>query len=136
MITDDQGRALWRGQGEPFQFKDEQEQAGVFCRLLRDHPEHEEIIVQEGRHEVDSSSFKYAGVSGVDGSRIVQVGYNTQSLFDALERKNLTQSAAIAGMILVGGLLIYYILNRFVTAPLGLLINAAREVEDRKLPDR
>jgi two-component system sensor histidine kinase/response regulator len=129
-VTDAQGRALWRAQPQPFQFKEEQEQAGVFRRLLRDHPQHVDVVVQESRpRELDPSSYKYAGVSGVDRSRIVQVGYNTRSLFDTLKRKNYLQAAAIAGLELLAALLAYYILTRLLTAPLARLISAARAVE-------
>jgi PAS domain S-box-containing protein len=129
-ITDEQGKALWRAQGEPFQFKEEQQQAGVFRRLLRDHPQHVDVLVQEPRRrELDPSSYMYVGVSGADRSRIVQVGYNARSLFDALERKSLLLVAGLAGVELLACLLAYYILSRLLTAPLARLTSAAKAVE-------
>jgi two-component system sensor histidine kinase/response regulator len=129
-ITDAQGKALWRAQGEPFEFKEDQAQAGVFRRLLEDHPKHADVVVQESRRrELDSISYKYVGVSGVDGSRIVEVGYSTRSLFSSLAEKNLLQAVWVAALELLAGFLAYYILRRLLTTPLARLISAARAVE-------
>ena len=129
-IADGQGKVLWGTQPQAFEFKEGHKQAGVFRRLLRDHPRHVEVVVQEPQQrEVDPSSYMYVGVSGADRSRIVQVGYNTRSLFESLQRKNLLLAAAVAGLILLAGLLAYAILSRLLTAPLAGLIKAARAVE-------
>jgi methyl-accepting chemotaxis protein len=72
---------------EPFRFspdRREQPQAHVFHKLLSgDVP----AVVQEARkREIDDRVFKYVGVGGVDGPRIVQVGLEATFL-DRLDRE-------------------------------------------------
>ncbi|HEV8002508.1 MAG TPA: response regulator, partial [Planctomycetaceae bacterium] len=129
-ITDSAGHAYLRTQPDDFTFQADQPQAGHFLPLLNDAGNHREFVVQEARkREIDDSSFKYVGVSGADKSRIVQIGYRTDSLLDELARKSSFQAAWIAGLELTAGLLGYFILRRFLTGPLTRLIQAARAVE-------
>ena len=86
--------------------------------------------MQESRQrEIDPLIYKYVGVSGVDKPRIIQVGYETQSLFAQLARKNLTLAASVGGLLLVTGFVVYFALRRILTAPLNQLVEAAKAVK-------
>jgi hypothetical protein len=81
-ITDEVGHAYLRSRLEiDFTFDADpakQPQAHVFWPLLTGE---QSAIVQEARQrEVDTQVFKYAGVAGIDQSRIVQVGYRAELL--------------------------------------------------------
>jgi len=81
-ITDEKGHAYLRNMTEiDFTFSpdpQQQPQAHIFWPLLAGQPRR---VVQEARpREVDNQVFKYAGVSGIDKPRIVQVGYRTDFL--------------------------------------------------------
>jgi two-component system sensor histidine kinase/response regulator len=129
-ITDGVGKVYLRSEDVDFTFKPDQPQAGVFLRLLEDHPDHADHIVQESRQrEIDPFVYKYVGVSGVDRPRIVEVGYKTESLFADLAWKNYLLAAVVAGLLLATGVLGYFILRRMLTVPLDRLIRAAKAVE-------
>ena len=79
-VTDSSGKVRLGSQGVEFTFRPEQPQAGVFLRLLDGHTNHTDVVVQESRRrEIDTATYKYVAVSGVDMPRIVQVGYRTDS---------------------------------------------------------
>jgi two-component system sensor histidine kinase/response regulator len=129
-ITDPAGHAYLRNQNVDFTFKPDQAQAGVFVRLLNESPNHADAVVQPARQrEIDPFVYKYVGVSGVDGSRIVQVGYEADSLLAELASKSWLQAALVALLELATGLAAYFILRRMLTAPLQRLTRAARAVE-------
>jgi len=129
-ITDPAGHAYLRTQDVDFTFKADQPQAGVFVRLLNASPDHADAVVQPARQrEIDPSVYKYVGVSGVDQSRIVQVGYKADSLLAELASKSWLQAALVALLELGSGLAAYFILRRTLTAPLQRLTRAARAVE-------
>jgi PAS domain S-box-containing protein len=129
-ITDPAGHAYLRTQDVDFTFKPDQAQAGVFVNLLNESPGHADAIVQPARQrEIDPFVYKYVGVSGVDRSRIVQVGYEADSLLAELASKSWLQAALVALLELSTGLAAYYILRRTLTTPLERLTRAARAVE-------
>ena len=129
-VTDNAGKVCLGSQGVEFTFKSDQPQAGVFLRLLDGSSNHTDVVVQESRRrEIDSSIYKYVGVSGVDMPRIVQVGYRTNSLFADLVWKNLLLAAGVAGLLLTSGILGYFLLRRMLTVPLEELVCAAKAVE-------
>jgi two-component system sensor histidine kinase/response regulator len=129
-ITDSSGRAYLNPDGSQFTFQPDQPQAGVFLRLLNDHADHVDVHVQESmKREIDPSVYKYVGVSGLDHSRIVQVGYKADSLLEDLALKSSLQAAGVGALELAAGVLAYFILRRLLTAPLDRLIGAARAVE-------
>jgi HAMP domain-containing protein len=77
-VTDSSGHAyLHSVPGIDFTFSPdprEQRQASAFYPLLKG----EDVVIQRAQQrEVDDRNFKYAGVSGVDKPRIVQVGYES-----------------------------------------------------------
>ena len=77
LATDDGGVAIYETDpaGEGFRFTPDastQPQAHVFHRLLAG--ETPSVIQESRRRELDGRVFKYVGVPGVDGSRIIQVG--------------------------------------------------------------
>jgi two-component system sensor histidine kinase/response regulator len=129
-VTDNTGKVCYGSQGVDFTFKPDQPQAGVFLRLLDGHRNHQDVVVQESRkREIDSLVYKYVGVSGVDMPRIVEVGYQTNSLFADLARKNLLLAVGVAGLLLVLGVFGYFMLRRMLTVPLEQLVGAAKAVE-------
>jgi PAS domain S-box-containing protein len=132
-ITDASGHAYLRTEPTDFTFVDsakEQPQAHFFTRLLDGRKDHQDVFVQNAKvREIDDSVYKYVGVSGSDHSRIVQVGYKFDSLLQTLALKSSLQAAWVGGLILVAGIVAYYILRRLLTAPLDRLIRAARAVE-------
>jgi two-component system sensor histidine kinase/response regulator len=129
-VTDESGHAYLRSGPQDFTFKPDQPQAAVFLRLLDGRGDHADVVVQESRaRELDPRVYKYVGVSGVDKSRIVQVGYRTDSLLQELALKNALLAAGVAGLLLVAAFLAYFILRRLVTAPLDRLTRAAQAVE-------
>jgi PAS domain S-box-containing protein len=129
-ITDAAGHAYLRTQDVDFTFKPDQPQAGEFVRLLNQSPDHVDAVVQPARQrEIDPYVYKYVGVSGVDGSRIVQVGYEADSLLAELANKSWLQAALVALLELGLGLAAYFILRRTLTTPLQRLTRAARAVE-------
>ena len=82
IITDEKGHAyLTTTPKYDFTFSpdpEEQPQAHVFWPLLTGE---KQVVVQEARQrEVPPDIFKYAGVSGIDRPRIVQVGYDFKLL--------------------------------------------------------
>lgn len=81
-ITDETAHAYLRNKPDiDFTFSpdpDEQPQAHIFYPLLS---QKDGVVIQNARQrEVDPKVFKYAGVSGVDRPRIVQVGYEATFL--------------------------------------------------------
>jgi PAS domain S-box-containing protein len=129
-VTDSGGKVYLGTVPVEFTFTADQPQAGEFLRLLEGAPDRRTVVVQESRtREIDSSNFKYVGVAGVDQSRIVEVGYRTDSLLAQLAVQSALQAAGIAGLVLVGAAAAYFILRRLLTAPLNQLIRAARAVE-------
>ena len=129
-VTDSSGTVRLGSQGIEFTFTPDQPQAGTFLRLLDGHSNHTDVVVQESRRrEVDPSVFKFVGVSGVDMSRIVQVGYRTDSLLADLAWKNALLAAGVAGLLLATGILSYFILRRMLTVPLDKLVRAAKAAE-------
>jgi serine phosphatase RsbU (regulator of sigma subunit)/anti-sigma regulatory factor (Ser/Thr protein kinase) len=92
-ITDEKGHAYLRNMTETdFTFspdREEQPQAHVFWPLLTGE---DKSVVQEARQrEVDTQVFKYAGVTGVDKPRIVQVGYHATLLQELRHHVGLTR---------------------------------------------
>jgi two-component system sensor histidine kinase/response regulator len=129
-ITDSAGKVYLNPDSNQFTFQPDQPQAGVFLHLLNGGSNHLDVLVQDSRkREIDPFVFKYVGVSGVDQSRIVQVGYRADSLLDDLTRKSSLQAACVAALQLGAGFLAYFILRRLLTVPLDRLIRAARDVE-------
>jgi PAS domain S-box-containing protein len=132
-ITDEAGHAYLRSGPQDFTFKADQPQAAVFLRLLADAGDHTDVVVQESRaRELDPFVYKYVGVSGADKSRIVQVGYKTDSLLQELAYKNALVAAGVASLLLIAAFLAYFILRRLLTEPLDRLIRAAQAVEAEK----
>ena len=129
-VTDSGGKVYLGSEGVEFTFKADQPQAGVFLRLLNGAAGHADFVIQESRkREIDPYVYKYVGVSGVDRSRIVEVGYRTDSLLADLALKNYLLAAAVAGLLLAAGVLAYFTLRRMLTEPLNQLIRAAKAVE-------
>jgi adenylate cyclase len=89
-ITDEKGHAYLRNIGVDFTFSPsalEQPQAHVFWPLLSG--KKDQVIQEARRREIDDQHFKYAGVSGIDKPRIVEVGYNAKYLNDLKARVGL-----------------------------------------------
>src|SRR5262245_978859 len=89
-ITDEKGHAYLRNIGVDFTFSPsalEQPQAHVFWPLLLG--KKDQVIQEARRREIDDQHFKYAGVSGTDKARIVEVGYNAKYLNDLKARVGL-----------------------------------------------
>jgi PAS domain S-box-containing protein len=129
-ITDGAGRVYLKSGPQEFTFQPDQPQAGVFLRLLQGRPDHVDVVVQESRRrEIDPYFYKYVGVAGVDKSRIVQVGYRTDSLLEELAFKSSLQAAGVAALVVLAGIVAFFILSKLLTAPLNRLIGAARAVE-------
>jgi HAMP domain-containing protein len=95
-ITDASGHAYLRNMTHiDFTFSPdptEQPQASAFWPLLVG--EKSEVVQEARVREVDDAVFKYAGVSGVDGRRIVQVGYNAEMLDRLREEVGLERLVA------------------------------------------
>jgi len=92
-ITDETGHAyLHTTPGIDFTFSpdpEEQPQAHAFYPLL---VQEDGVVIQEARkREVDDKVFKYVGVSGVDGPRIVQLGYEASFLEELSRDMNAQQ---------------------------------------------
>src|SRR6476469_2615852 len=89
-ITDEKGHAYLRNIDVDFTFSPsplEQPQDHVFWHLLTGQTDQ---VIQEARQrEIDDQHFKYAGVSGVDKPRIVEVGFNAKYLADLKARIGL-----------------------------------------------
>src|SRR6476619_969320 len=86
-ITDEKGHAYLRNIDVDFTFSPsplEQPQAHVFWPLLTG--KKDEVIQEARQREIDDQHFKYAGVSGVDKPRIVEVGFNAKYLADLKAR--------------------------------------------------
>ena len=99
-VTDEKGHAYLRNIDVDFTFSpsaEEQPQAHVFWPLLTG--EKSEVVQEARRREIDDQHFKYAGVSGVDKPRIVQVGFNAKFLAELAARVGLTRAvqALLAG---------------------------------------
>ena len=89
-ITDEKGHAYLRNIDVDFTFSPsalEQPQAHVFWPLLSG--KKDQVIQEARQREIDDQHFKYAGVAGVDNSRIVEVGYNAKYLNDLKARVGL-----------------------------------------------
>lgn len=89
-ITDEKGHAYLRNIDVDFTFSPsplEQPQAHVFWPLLTG--QKDQVIQEARQREIDDQHFKYAGVSGVDKPRIVEVGYNAKYLADLKARVGL-----------------------------------------------
>ena len=89
-ITDEKGHAYLRNIDVDFTFSPsalEQPQAHAFWPLLSG--KRDQVVQEARRREIDDQHFKYAGVAGVDKSRIVQVGYNAKYLNDLKARVGL-----------------------------------------------
>ena len=89
-ITDEKGHAYLRNIDVDFTFSPsalEQPQAHVFWPLLSG--KKDQVIQEARQREIDDQHFKYAGVAGVDKSRIVEVGYNAKYLNDLKARVGL-----------------------------------------------
>ena len=81
-ITDGTGRAYLTSEaGVAFTFVNDpavQPQASAFWPLIEGEAE---VVIQEARkREIDDRVFRYVGVAGVDGPRIVQVGVGAENL--------------------------------------------------------
>lgn len=80
-ITDETGRAYLSSEDIEFAFDPDparQPQGSAFWPLLEGT---ERVVIQEARkREIDDQVFKYVGVAGVDGPRIVQVGVRAEHL--------------------------------------------------------
>jgi len=132
-ITDPTGKVYLGTEKTEFTFQPDQPQAGVFLQLLEGHANHVDYIVQESRRrEIDPFVYKYVGVSGVDKSRIVEVGYRTETLFAELARKNALLAAGVSALLLIAGVGAAVMLRRIVTSPLDQLIRAAKDVESEQ----
>lgn len=99
-ITDEKGHSYLRNIDVDFTFSpsaEEQPQAHVFWPLITG--EKGEVVQEARQREIDNQHFKYAGVSGVDKPRIVQVGFNVKFLNDLAARIGLTRAvnALLAG---------------------------------------
>jgi hypothetical protein len=74
-ITDAEGMTVFSNETAEFTFSsdpNEQPQASAFWPLLTGE---KEVVVQAAeKREIDDQIFKYVGVAGIDGPRIVQVG--------------------------------------------------------------
>ena len=89
-ITDEKGHAYLRNIDVDFTFSPsrlEQPQAHVFWPLLSG--KKDQVIQEARQREIDDQHFKYAGVSGVDKPRIVEVGFNAKYLADLKARVGL-----------------------------------------------
>jgi PAS domain S-box-containing protein len=129
-ITDSSGKVYLGSEDTEFTFRADQSQAGVFLRLLDVRNPHSDVVIQESRQrELDAAIYKYVGVSGVDQSRIVEVGYRTDSLLAELAWKNYLLAAVVAAILLATGGLVYLALRHLLTVPLDQLIQAAKSVE-------
>ena len=92
-ITDEKGHAYLRNIDVDFTFSPsarEQPQAHVFWPLLSG--KKDQVIQEARQREIDDQHFKYAGVGGIDKSRIVQVGYNAKYLNDLKARVGLDRA--------------------------------------------
>ena len=92
-ITDEKGHAYLRNRADvDFTFSpnpQEQPQAHIFWPLLTGQ---RRAVVQEARQrEVDTQVYKYAGVSGIDKPRIVQVGYRAKFLQELKDKVGLAR---------------------------------------------
>ncbi len=92
-ITDETGHAYLRNMADiDFSFDPDpavQPQAHVFWPLLTG--EASEVVQEARQREVDTQIFKYAGVSGVDQPRIVQVGYHATFIDGLREQVGLNR---------------------------------------------
>ena len=129
-ITDSSGDAYLTNEPVHFTFKPDQPQAGTFLQLLKTGKENPNLIVQDTQtREIDTSAYKYVGVSGVDKPRIVEIGYKADSLLQEVAEKSSAIALGIAILELLAGIAAYFILREILTVPLGRLIRAARAVE-------
>jgi two-component system sensor histidine kinase/response regulator len=129
-VTDSAGKVYLGTENVAFTFTADQPQASEFLPLIQGGDAHADAVVQDSRRrEVDPSIYKYAGVSGVDKPRIVQVGYRSDSLLAQMAVKSAIDASVIAVFVLIGAVVAYWLLRRVLTVPLQRLIHAAREVE-------
>ncbi|MGE3799897.1 MAG: hypothetical protein AB7H80_02640 [Candidatus Kapaibacterium sp.] len=82
-ITDSLGHAYLTSTGVNFTFSPDptvQPQASAFWPLLDGK---ELVVIQKAEvREIDSTTFKYVGVAGVDKPRIVQIGVSAEDIVD------------------------------------------------------
>lgn len=92
-ITDESGHAyLTNMTSVDFTFDpdpERQPQAHVFWPLLTG--EQDQVVQEAHQREIDTEVFKYAGVSGIDHPRIVQVGYHATFLARLTETVGITR---------------------------------------------
>lgn len=137
-ITDAKGRAyLHTLPGIDFTFDPDpvkQPQAHVFWPLLTGGKD--KVVQEARRREIDDRVFKYAGVAGVDGPRIVQLGLDVSELQAIAERIGLHH---MVKSLLAGGDInaIWVIGNDLKTLAhasiLGADINPVPDAEEREL---
>jgi PAS domain S-box-containing protein len=130
-ITDGEGRAYLRSLPRDeypgdFIFSTDQAQARAFLPLLNDserrgYGPHEEVVIQDvRRREITPELYKYAGVGGVDRSRIVQVGYEATPLKSHLRNGALFIAFLMLG-VQFGFMLLVLVAHHFALAPLSRL---------------
>jgi methyl-accepting chemotaxis protein len=104
-VTDSKGHAYLRNIEEiDFTFPDRptaSDQAYQFRQLLDGPGRH--YVQRTMPREVDGALFKYAGVSGIDKNRIVEVGYRADSVVQLTT--GVSRSALLRSMVGKGGLL-------------------------------
>ena len=86
-VSDKEGRVYLRNLDVEFTFSPDpkvQPQASAFWGLLTG--EKSSVVQKARRREIDNRHFKYTGVGGIDGPRIVQVGFDAQLLRDLSEK--------------------------------------------------
>jgi sigma-B regulation protein RsbU (phosphoserine phosphatase) len=129
-ITDEKGHAYLRNISEiDFTFspdREKQPQAHAFWPLLTGEKKN---VVQEARQrEVDTQVFKYAGVTGVDKPRIVQVGYHAALLQQLQQRMGLTR--LVNQLVSEGSVIAIRVLDRNMVT-----IDYAERTQEAKLTE-
>jgi phosphoserine phosphatase RsbU/P len=129
-ITDEKGHAYLRNNIDiDFTFSpdpEKQPQAHVFWPLLTGRSK---SVVQEARQrEVDTQVFKYAGVTGTDKPRIVQVGYHATLLQQLRLRMGLTR--LINQLVSEGTVTAIRVLDKSM-----FTVEYAESFRDAKLPE-
>jgi serine phosphatase RsbU (regulator of sigma subunit)/anti-sigma regulatory factor (Ser/Thr protein kinase) len=128
-VTDEKGHAYLRNMAEiDFTFspdREKQPQAHVFWSLLTGEAK---SVVQEARQrEVDTQVFKYAGVTGVDKPRIVQVGYHATLLQELRQHVGLTR--LVNQLVSEGSVLAIHVLDKNMRT-----VDYAERAQDIQLP--
>ncbi|HKY10147.1 MAG TPA: SpoIIE family protein phosphatase, partial [Candidatus Binatia bacterium] len=129
-ITDETGHAYLRNIADvDFTFSpnpDQQPQAHAFWSLLTG--KDKTVIQQARQREIDTQVFKYAGVTGVDKPRIVQVGYNANFLRQLRQRMGLTR--LVNQLVSSGGVTAIRVLDNNMDT-----VEYAERLESDKLPE-